>query len=242
LELLEDLKNFIIPGRTMLNTVLVSQILKRLTFRWSPYLLVALLILSINNAQSAGYRPALFGSQETPSTKISLFPKWQGTLERYFKEKDLPDQPCESSIFSRCHLQEWSEFLDEIRNKSRLQQIHAVNTEMNRTRYIVDPRNYGVPDYWATPKQFLRRDGDCEDYAISKYLSLRALGVPASNLRILVLQDLNLRLAHAVLIVYHKGRALLLDNQIKHVVDTRKVHHYKPIYSINEQFWWLHRS
>jgi len=61
-------------------------------------------------------------------------------------------------------------------------------------------------------------------------------------LRILVLQDLNLRLAHAVLIVYHKGRALLLDNQIKHVVDTRKVHHYKPIYSINEQFWWLHRS
>jgi predicted transglutaminase-like cysteine proteinase len=113
---------------------------------------------------------------------------------------------------------------------------------MNRTRYVVDPRNYGVPDYWATPQQFLRRDGDCEDYAITKYLSLRALGVPSSEMRILVVQDLNLRLAHAILIVYHNGRALILGNQIKSVVDTSVVRHYKPIYPINENFWWLHRT
>ena len=191
---------------------------------------------------AAQARPPLFGSQETPSRQISLFPKWKGTLQRYFSERQLENKSCESSFFSRCHLQEWTAFLRSVSEKSRLQQIHAVNTEMNRTRYVVDPRNYGVPDYWATPQQFLRRDGDCEDYAITKYLSLRALGVPPSDMRILVLQDLNLRLAHAILIVYHNGRALVLDNQIKSVVDTSVVRHYKPIYSINENFWWLHRT
>ena len=199
-------------------------------------------VMMIGEAAAAQARPPLFGSQETPSPQLSLFPKWKGTLTRYFSERKLANEPCESSFFSRCHLQEWTTFLKGISKKSRLQQIHAVNSEMNRTRYIVDPRNYGVPDYWATPQQFLRRDGDCEDYAITKYLSLRALGVPPSEMRILVLQDLNLRLAHAILIVYHNGRALVLDNQIKSVVDTSVVRHYKPIYSINENFWWLHRS
>jgi len=212
---------------------------------WQSLLICTALISLVemtSNTAMAQARPPLFGSQETPSPQISLFPKWKGTLQRYFSERNLANEPCESSFFSRCHLQEWTTFLKEVSGKTRLQQIHAVNAEMNRTRYVVDPRNYGVPDYWATPQQFLRRDGDCEDYAISKYLSLKALGVPTSEMRILVVQDLNLRLAHAILIVYHNGRALILDNQIKSVVDTSVVRHYKPIYSINENFWWLHRT
>ncbi len=209
------------------------------------YALVVLDFVGLQSGTALGqysYRPALFGSQETPSPQISLFPKWKGPLARYFNERHLANKPCEASFFSRCHLQAWTSFLKDISKKSRLEQIHAVNAEMNRTRYILDPRNYGVPDYWATPQQFLRRNGDCEDYAITKYLSLRALGVPPSDMRILVLQDLNLRLAHAILIVYHNGRALILDNQIKNVVDMSVVRHYKPIYSINENYWWLHRS
>jgi predicted transglutaminase-like cysteine proteinase len=66
-------------------------------------------------------------------------------------------------------------------------------------------------------------------------LSLRALGFPPSQLRVVVLQDLNLKIAHAILVVY-------LDNQIRGVVNARTIHHYKAIYSINEKYWWLHRS
>ena len=72
-------------------------------------------------------------------------------------------------------------------------------------------------------------------------MSLRSLGFDDSRLRIVVLQDLNLGLPHAILVVYHKGRAFVLDNQIKFVVPAEKVYHYKPYYSINENHWWLHR-
>jgi predicted transglutaminase-like cysteine proteinase len=112
---------------------------------------------------------------------------------------------------------------------------------MNRQRYLTDPRNYGVKDYWATPIQFLKRDGDCEDYAIAKFISLRALGFTNDMLRIVVLQDLNLRIGHAILVVYLDGRALVLDNQVRRVVPAETIRHYQPIYSINEQHWWLHR-
>jgi predicted transglutaminase-like cysteine proteinase len=61
-------------------------------------------------------------------------------------------------------------------------------------------------------------------------------------MRIVVVQDLNLGIAHAVLVVYLDGRALVLDNQIDDVVPAAAVRHYRPIYSINERHWWLHRA
>ena len=186
--------------------------------------------------------PNLFGTTEIQSASVSLFPKWQGALSRYFDERRLADAPCESTLFNRCHLREWNAFLASLRGYDAMTQIGAVNDYMNTRRYIIDPRNYGVPDYWATPLQFLTRNGDCEDYAIAKYLSLRALGFEAAEMRIVVLQDLNLRIAHAILVVYRQGRALVLDNQVRGVIPAETIRHYRPIYSINEEHWWRHRS
>jgi predicted transglutaminase-like cysteine proteinase len=185
--------------------------------------------------------PALFGSHEVRSSQLSLFPKWRGAVSRYFDESRLPEAPCHAKTFNRCHLREWTDFLAGLRDANPAARVREVNRFLNRRRYIIDPRNYGVEDYWATPFQFLSRDGDCEDYAIAKYFSLRALGFPADSMRIVVLHDLNLRAAHAILVVYLGDRALVLDNQTPTVVDARTILHYRPIYSINEEHWWLHR-
>ena len=93
----------------------------------------------------------------------------------------------------------------------------------------------------ATPQQFLTKDGDCEDYAITKFYSLLTLGFSNDQMRVVVLNDLNLRVAHAVLVVYVDGVAWLLDNQIRDVVLADAVRHYRAIYSVNETTWWLHR-
>jgi predicted transglutaminase-like cysteine proteinase len=192
-------------------------------------------------ATSEDVYPPLFGTSEVRSAEMSLFPKWQGAVTRYFDERRLADAPCSESAFNRCHLLQWTGFLAGLRDRGRQSQIAAVNDYMNRKRYIIDPLNYGVIDYWATPGQFLRRDGDCEDYAIAKYMSLRALGFDARSLRIVVLRDLNLGVAHAILVVYYGGEALVLDNQVNSVVPARAIRHYQPIYSLNEHNWWLHR-
>ena len=192
------------------------------------------------SSQADAARPGLFGYRERESRAIKPFLKWTGTLDRYFAERKLEDAPCESGLFNRCHLRDWKSFLREISSWDTMTQIEEINAYMNRAPYILDPINYGVPDYWATPKQFFVKDGDCEDYAIAKYLSLRALGFPVRSMRIVVLQDENLRLAHAVLAVYYRGEIYILDNQIRRVVTHRRIRHYRPIYSINEEAWWLH--
>ncbi|MBI3453477.1 MAG: transglutaminase-like cysteine peptidase [Rhodospirillales bacterium] len=185
--------------------------------------------------------PPIFGTQEIGNANLAPFRKWTGMLDRQALEQPLYDGPCTARRFNRCHLQEWRELLADLANEDRLTQLYQVNRFMNRVPYITDPVNYGLPDYWATPLQFAAKDGDCEDYAIAKYFSLKALGVPASDMRIVVLDDLNLRIPHAVLVVYLEGRALVLDNQISRVVTADSIRHYRPVYSINEQGWWLHR-
>jgi predicted transglutaminase-like cysteine proteinase len=195
----------------------------------------AVFLAAGHGAYAASTHTPIFNSSEIASPRINLFSKWRGALELYFNDRKLPGGSCEASFLNRCHLREWSEFLAKLKGQGAISPVYEVNRYMNRVRYIIDPRNYGVPDYWATPKQFLTRSGDCEDYAIAKYLSLRALGFPPSQLRVVVLQDLNLKIAHAILVVY-------LDNQIRGVVNARTIHHYKAIYSINEKYWWLHRS
>jgi predicted transglutaminase-like cysteine proteinase len=185
--------------------------------------------------------PALFGSKEVRSANLGPFQKWTWMLDRQRDEKSLYDGPCTARRFNRCHLQEWRQLLKDVAALDPQAQLEAVNTFMNRAPYVTDPVNYGVPDYWATPLQFLSKDGDCEDYAIAKWETLRQLGFQNEQMRIVVVDDLNLRVPHAILVVYMGGRAYVLDNQISRVIPAEIINHYKPIYSINEQAWWLHR-
>lgn len=183
----------------------------------------------------------LFGATPMPSGNLSSFPKWTGVLERYFRGSDPVSRVCKANVFRRCMTEEWKGFLEEISREDRATQIRRVNERMNRARYTIDSVNYGEPDYWATPSQFFKMDGDCEDYAIAKYLSLRALGFADESMRLVVLDDLNLRVAHAILVITYNGIQYVLDNQIAQVVPASIIRHYRPIYSLNETSWWFYR-
>lgn len=178
--------------------------------------------------------PKIFGSViELPSTNLGKFPKWGDMIVRWKN-----GAPCNTDT---CTNKGWDSFLADLKSEDRQTQLKEVNKAMNAHRYILDQKNWGMPDYWATPFQFLKKNGDCEDFAISKYMALKALGVPIEDMRVVAVQDLNLRLGHAVLVVYEGSEPQLLDNQIKTVVPANSVRHYQPVYSINEQGWWLHR-
>ena len=142
----------------------------------------------------------------------------------------------------QCRKTEWQAIVDNLRGKDIMTQLREINTEMNKRPYITDQVNWNLPDYWATPLQFLQKGGDCEDFAIAKYMALRAPGVPVEDMRIVVLNDLNLGIAHAVLAVYVNAGPYILDNQISKVVPASTIRHYQPVYSINENGWWLHRN
>ena len=181
-------------------------------------------------------------SHEIRSANIRVFAKWRAALKRASEERVREQaRTCTATLFKPCYYKDWQKFLDEIRSDDKWDQLAAVNRYMNTRRYISDSRNWGVPDYWATPGEFMARSGDCEDFAIAKYLSLRQLGWSEDDLRVAVVRDLSLNVNHAVLIVYFDRRTWLLDNQIRRVVETESVRHYRPVFSINEKYWWRHR-
>ena len=187
--------------------------------------------------------PSLFGTKEVRSKNFKPFKKWTGALSRYAKEqKNLKAGSCKDKTFNECHYNKWQKFLDSIRDKDRRTQVDEVNRFMNKARYILDPINWGVKDYWASPGQFMAKFGDCEDYSIAKFMSLRQLGFTNAELRVVAVKDLNLKIGHAVLAVYLDGKALILDNQIRKVVEAKTIRHYVPVFSINEKYWWRHKN
>lgn len=194
---------------------------------------VLVLLLGAAPAEARKY-PKIFGSIELFSAKTTRFPKWLGMLDRF----QDGNKQCESAT---CTTKGWKEFIAGLQGKDLKTQISEVHREFNRRPYILDIKNWGEEDYWETPYQFLKKSGDCEGYAISKYFVLKALGVPVEDMRVVALQDLNLNLGHAVLVVYVGDQPMMLDNQIASVVPANSIKHYNPVFSINEAGWWLHR-
>lgn len=199
-----------------------------------------LIILLLAASPPLPASPNLFGYRESPHHDFQMFQQWVSVLERHLTE-DRPDsEDCSRPGFNQCHLHRWRDFLKGIRDLPQMEQLQAINQYANRKDYVLDIDNYGLPDYWAVVKEFLGHNGDCEDYAITKLFSLKWLGYPVEQMRLVVLQDTNLRIPHAVLAVYLGNHIYILDNQIDKVVDHRSIVHYVPVYSINETGWWLH--
>jgi predicted transglutaminase-like cysteine proteinase len=186
--------------------------------------------------------PQVFGTSETAGSNLAAFRRWGGVIERSIHEWLGYGDPCSARLAGKCTTGEWRQLVSRLADKPRRERIDKVNAFFNRIPYVVDASNWGVADYWATPLQFLSRAGDCEDYAVAKYVTLRQLGFSSDEMRVVVLDDTNLRVPHAILTVVDGDRLLVLDNQIPDVVDSKRILHYKAIYSINENRWWLHKK
>ena len=178
--------------------------------------------------------PALFGSDERRSSDLKAFTKWTSMFDRYEVAMKQPS--------NKRTIDAWKRSLSEFKDLPMDTMVERVNTFVNQTDYIVDSRNWGKSDYWSTPVEFFQRGGDCEDFAIAKYASLRALGFPENRMRVAIVHDIQKDIPHAVLIVYTDTGAKILDNQNPKAEDARYVDNYRPIFSINRDAWWLHTA
>ncbi len=196
---------------------------------------------------ASAFENAVFTAAPSQSKDFSYFPFWQQVLTDMAAAKPLAipaslrseaAAPCADQ--RHCIPAVWTTFLDSVRTASQLAQMNAVNTWANSRPYVEDQVNWGVPDYWETPGEFLARGGDCEDYAITKYMSLVRLGFSPDDLRIVIVKDTAAKAFHAVLAARIDGRVWLLDNQIPQAIPAEAAPHYVPVYSLNERGWWIH--
>ena len=193
----------------------------------------------MKSTQSAGQ--ALFGSTEISSDNLKALPQWARVLSKMKRERKQ-FQAClkNSGACSTAGLKSWREVSNAARGKPQLEQLKTVNAYFNRWPYKVDRELYGVSEFWATPQEFMKRSGDCEDYSIAKFFALRDLGYSNDQLRIVILMDRIRRIGHAVLAVYALGDILILDSLTDLVFSHKKYKHYVPQYSMNETTRWAH--
>jgi predicted transglutaminase-like cysteine proteinase len=125
--------------------------------------------------------------------------------------------------------------------------LDGVNRFFNRRILFRDDMQvWHVEDYWASPLETLQQGaGDCEDFAIAKYFSLLATGMPASQLR-LVYVKLQVggaggpSQAHMVLAYYASAQAepLILDNLITDIRPASRRPDLTPVFSFNSEGLW----
>ena len=142
-------------------------------------------------------------------------------------------------------LQPLRPLLQQLRTLDMPAQLHAVNQFFNtRIELATDQQAWGQVDYWASPLEALAKGrGDCEDYAIAKYFSLVAAGMPAARLRLVYVRaqlDDGLPQAHMVL-AYHPpggGDVLILDSLVDEVLPASRRGDLQPVFSFNSEGLW----
>ncbi len=142
-------------------------------------------------------------------------------------------------------VQLWDKVIEKAKNEDILYQLKYVNDFFNKVKYKRDSAHWKKNDYWASPFEFLGTGaGDCEDYAIAKYFTLRQLGVPDEKLRItyvkLKQRGTKYEQAHMVLTYYHKPTStpIVLDNVNKKLKLATKRPDLRPVYSFNAGGLW----
>ena len=145
-------------------------------------------------------------------------------------------------------LRDWQKTLADSRSGSELVKLRKINDFINRTiTFEDDIAIWNQSDYWATPLEAIGQGrGDCEDFAIIKYFSLKDAGVPLAKLRLVYVKA---RLngpngpylqAHMVLAYYPTptGEPLVLDNLVAEIRPASQRADLQPVFSFNSEAIW----
>jgi predicted transglutaminase-like cysteine proteinase len=144
---------------------------------------------------------------------------------------------------------DWRRMLQDAQAQPEEARLERVNTFFNRRiRFDDDALIWKTNDYWATPLETMgRKAGDCEDFAIAKYVSLRLLGVPADKLRLIYVRaqiggaSSPISQAHMVVGYFPtpESEPLVLDNLISEIRPAGRRPDLFPVFSFNDAGLWV---
>ncbi|MBM5460813.1 transglutaminase-like cysteine peptidase [Pseudomonas sp. P66] len=134
-------------------------------------------------------------------------------------------------------LDDWRALVADSGTLSEQQKLLRVNEFFNKNiRFGEDSDVWKKADYWASPLETLEKGaGDCEDFALAKYYTLRLLGVPESNVRLLYTTVNASGQAHMVLSYWQTSQSdpLLLDNLTNNITSAIQRNDLKVEFAFN---------
>jgi predicted transglutaminase-like cysteine proteinase len=136
----------------------------------------------------------------------------------------------------------WQKLMSDLADAPETEKLERVNAFFNQVRFLDDIDHWRQEDYWATPVEFLiSNGGDCEDFSIAKYYTLKELGVDVRKMSLAYVKALELNQAHMVLTYYPSEDAvpLVLDNLIGEIKTADQRPDLLHVYTFNGDNLWL---
>ena len=126
--------------------------------------------------------------------------------------------------------------VDNARAREGRARLGEINRAINLAiRPMSDLAQYGEIDVWSSPLvTFANGAGDCEDYAIAKFVALRQAGVSPDDVRIVIMRDTIRGEDHAVAAARLDGHWLTLDNRRMAMVEDAYIRNYRPLFVIDQ--------
>jgi predicted transglutaminase-like cysteine proteinase len=165
------------------------------------------------------------------------------TGQNFHLDKELLDKAeLKYGSNARSLLAAWEDLIIQNESLADLEKLEKVNQFFNQLEFVDDSVHWGEKDYWATPIEFLgTQGGDCEDFAIAKYFTLKFMGMEEEKLNLTYVKALNYNVHHMVLTYFSTlgAEPLILDNLVNEIKPASMRNDLLPIYSFNGTGLWL---
>jgi predicted transglutaminase-like cysteine proteinase len=187
--------------------------------------------------QAAGRSVEPFGLYASLLSEGGLREKWLG-VERQLDDERVQLALCDGdrdNCVSPAALQLLA-IVDLGRAREGRARLGEINRAINLAIHpMSDLAQYGEIDVWSSPLvTFANGAGDCEDYAIAKFVALRQAGISPEDLRIVIMRDTIRGEDHAVVAARLDGHWLTLDNRRMAMVEDAYVMNYRPLFAIDQ--------
>lgn len=179
-------------------------------------------------AKASGAWSAVAGDRHQFEMSSAELRPWAAVLARH------GDEDVAAAAASACP---WRRMCRRVEGFEDRDSALAVQRATCQIPYRSDISIYGANDYWATPRETLKRGGACEDFAILRFLMLRASGSPHGSVKMIIVTDQQTHLQHAVTGLQSKRGLLLLDNLAGEYLIAGWPEHYYAHYMVDEKNW-----
>lgn len=178
-----------------------------------------------------------FGLFTFRAPENGLWRKWRGLESDLAREQSVLEQCRESAAGCPSQAAQFLRLIGAVKSKSGRDRLDEANRAVNQAiRYVSDFAQHGEPDRWTAPlATFATGKGDCEDYAIAKYIALSEAGFPREDLRLVLGRDRAIRQDHAVLAARLDGHWLILDSRRSELIDDGELGNFTPMFAINDR-------
>jgi predicted transglutaminase-like cysteine proteinase len=179
--------------------------------------------------------PDLFGLDSVAVARGEILTKWNRVAADIAADRDVLRHRREAAATCPASAQKLLAVIAEGEAHEGRARIGTINRAINLAiKPMSDLAQRGVVDRWSAPLETLGSGrGDCEDYAIAKYVALGEAGIGENDLRLVIVRDLGLGEDHAVLAVRDGEKWLVLDNRRLVLLKDGELQRTEPLFALN---------